>query len=130
MNRRWREFTVLMIPLAIFSLLIACGAQSPPKDEKIENVVRIFMYDQYHWSLMVQLPSSNESKLLGLIYVKEVRFIADVPSERMMWVLIKKNKASFTLADQAFFHVHSPADINGARWNHGKGGHGETVVVE
>jgi len=61
----------------------------------------------------------------------------DVPIEQSMWVSYEILHGSFSQPDPCLMkleiHIHSVKsvkDIDGAGWNHGKFGNGETSVVE
>ncbi len=106
------------------------GSQTPPEktgEEKIVNVLRIFMHTPNTYSVMMPGPQDSEIKLVTLPYAP-ARFFVDVPVDEHMWVLVGKKSYGFPSVIE--FHIHSQKDIEGAGWNHGKGGSGQTIIVE
>jgi len=99
-----------------------CSNSPPIPDEKITDVVRIFMHDPNFYSFMVQDSSSSHLKMVSLhnsSYVAPVSFFADVPQGEKMWVLVHHVRAIGANTGMVFeIHIHAPRDVEGAGWNH------------
>ena len=125
--------------LIVVTLLIGCNcsnsAYTKMPDEKIENVVRIFMHEPSRYSIMIQDPNSSELKTMqfNLYNFCRAKIVADVPKNEKMWIFLKSKKHNVnkdTYYTSFELHVRSAEDINGAGWNHGKFGSGTTTVIE
>jgi len=124
------------------------------QDEEVKNVVRVFMNDPNEYTFFINQPESHELIVKNfsvrdvrnqgdstLIASREVKVFADVPSEKKMWVLVKKVNHIYTrmLSSQIVWqypivyslelHIHSEKEVEGGGWNHGKSGSGITQVV-
>lgn len=96
-------------------------------DEKIGGVVRVLMHDTSHYTLLIQRKNSTELEMRSIsLWNVSPRFIADVPFGQPMWVLLKGEKMGGMARFKADIHIHSPKEVEGAGWDHGKSGHGIT----
>lgn len=62
-----------------------------------------------------------------------VSFVADVPTNEKMWVEIRAKCGSSFSADcfeRMTIHIHTPKEVEGGGWNHGKFGSGNTSVIK
>ncbi|MFA6963092.1 MAG: hypothetical protein WC227_00015 [Patescibacteria group bacterium] len=104
-------------------------AARPATVLRYDNVVRVLMHEPNYFSLYTE---QTDSKILGYQEFSDCSFteiIADVPPGEKMWALkteIKGTPTKWLLQ----IHIHSPKDINGAGWDHGKYGRGQTVPIE
>ena len=123
--------------VTVFSALIISCDRSDCKihEEKIDGVVRVFVHEPYHFSLLVK-HESNGSELDFQNYkgweINEFRVFSDVASDKEMWA--KKIFDGRGFERQCRFelqiHIHSVNDIHSAGWDHGKFGQGQTNVIE
>lgn len=59
------------------------------------------------------------------------KIFADVPSGEPMWAEVSTYEGQGRGANvRAVIHVHSPSEIDGGEWSHGKGGSGQTKPIE
>ncbi|MFA6408461.1 MAG: hypothetical protein WCW36_03275 [Candidatus Paceibacterota bacterium] len=133
-------FTRSVVLLAVAIMLQGCFEKvSIPQDERIDGVVRILMHEPGRYTLLVQevgSPLIHERKVFGAegCWISEVAYIPDVPTDQSMWLAINYDQTeappSCQYDTRLVFHIHDIQDINGAGWNHGKFGSGQTVVVE
>ncbi len=118
---------VLVIYAGIF--LAGCSSRQDP-DEMVTGVVRVFMHSPMQYSVMItNFQDDREVRLRTFDYCP-VKFFADVPRDELMWVLVRKASNTSSYPYSLEFHIHSPKDVEGAGWNHGKGGQGQTIVIE
>ena len=94
------------------------------------NIVRVLMHETNNFTLIQQ--NGIELKELQFRRCKSVQMLQDVPLGDPMWASYKltyKNDRAYGELELTL-HLHSAEDINGAGWNHGKFGRGQTVVVK
>jgi hypothetical protein len=130
-------------------LLVSCGEQpnlsaedraKDPNSLKVVNISRIFMHENNMFSFLV--PGKHDGNYVLKTYNSLVRggtkdgdenmrriqsgvvFRFDVLPDKPMWVEVSSDGWLEVV------HAHSPASIEGAGWNRGKNGAGQTVVVE
>jgi len=116
---------ILFIALLSVCFLAACSYEKEPVT--VENVKRVFMHEEKHYSFLYASPNNpNELQGFTLREVIRVKIITDVSPEEDIWLKYTEFGSSYDLE----LHLHSAEDINGAGWNHGKFGSGQTVVVE
>ena len=158
----WEGFMIAVLAvcfIGFFPLLIYLDEKAhvykDMPDEKVENVVRLFMNEPEQYTLFITQLESAEL-LVKTISVSDVRsdwdsslmrgrgvkVIADVPPEKKMWALIRNiNHIKTALLSSRVIwqypityyveiHIHSEKDVEGAGWNHGKAGGGITQVVQ
>ena len=136
-----RSFLITVV--SILSLTAGCVTKEScfRGNGKVDKVTRVFMHEPGVYSVLIENPTTGDLTPLALDMggdFPDVRFRAvvraDVPPGAPMWL----NKWAHYIGDSPTgacerlvdIHVHSPAEINGAGWNHGKHGAGETTVVE
>ena len=127
------KITYYVIILFIMMFIVSCSKnkESSPQTEKIQNIVRIFMHEPLNYTVMIQKDSLNECKMITFEQpITKVHFIADVPDSSLSWVIVKQDNHRMLRYKELWFHIHNPEDIEGGGWNHGKGGKGETIVIE
>lgn len=111
--------------------LMGCVDRQTPVDEKIDNVVRIFMHSPRQFSVLVE-SGSNELTLRTLPYLwGEVKIFTDVPRGQKNWVILNGYHSTMNGNHLSLeLHIHSPKDVEGGGWDHGKSGKGMTQVIE
>lgn len=121
--------------IALFVLLILGCSTSRTEPVRIDNVSRVMMHERGRYTLMVEEPDGRISlRSFGgspCFYPETVLF-HDVPEGDPMWATYRTVSRSCEnpCEELTELHVHSAEDINGAGWNHGKFGSGQTTVVE
>jgi negative regulator of sigma E activity len=118
-----REFLACVVIIGLFiGIMIVCtGLMSPrPYDEatahveRIDNIVRVFMHDNYTYSFYIE-----EGKSLKHIRIrhsvqigKQVTLIQDVPSDKKMWAVVRTSGCWTDLE----IHLHSAKSVEGGQW--------------
>ncbi len=132
---------IAMVSLAFFA---SCSsAQEETSKIVINSVLRVFLHQPAtrttlgSYSIMYRGEKDEFSikSLDDLIPIKAVvgtiKFTQAKPDEPMKVELILKEHNIFN-PDRwtAVIYIHGPEDVNGGGWNHGKGGKGQTLVVQ
>jgi hypothetical protein len=132
MSKYRSSFIAALVAVLFIGICLFClsSCDNGPKQEKIENVVRIFMHEPGHYSLMIQLSGSISATMRTVnLSGCEPKFIMDAPKDGEMWVYIEYPRLENDNRGIADFHIHSENDIDGGGWNHGKFGSGQTQVI-
>lgn len=124
--------------LCILGCLILNINSSQANDGRTKrNCVRVFMHSPGDYSVMVQ-----EGDELVVVHLKDgspygvkPKIFKDVSKNKKMYYKVDIIPpsfwgASYTTYSNIEIHVHSEKDINGAGWNRGKFGRGQTEVIE
>jgi hypothetical protein len=122
-----------LIPFMVISLLSlpGCWTQKDFSVERYRNVERILMHEPNKYSFIFKYDEAKEYSLVTVNVWGVPKIIPDVTNGEKCWVEVGApwvQNESFRIS--LTIHVHSAADINGAGWNHGKFGRGQTTVVE
>ena len=112
--------------------------ESIPQTElqRIDHVGRVFLHEYGRYTLLVEETGGTVIQWrFGNQFEcnREPNLIADVPKNEPMWAEYYVLLGGMWAADceqLMSIHLHSAQDINGAGWNHGKFGSGQTTVVE
>ncbi len=127
-----------VLAVVICALMVGCSS-GEVSDERINNVVRVFWHEHDRYSVLVERSEGVYSivSLPANVCVHNgamVLIIADVPAREKMWVSAKIKRGASNDVNPCIkkmeIHVHSPKDVEGAAWNHGKFGSGQTSVIE
>lgn len=114
-----------------------CGPSSPLHDERINDVTRVLMHETNYYTLEYQVPMSTQILEKSFYFSsatseERIKRFADVPPGGKMWAVAKGCRSDYDSAQDRCqsleIHLHSGQDINGAGWDHGKFGHGETIA--
>lgn len=144
--------------LLVAVICSACGRDLTGEKVVVKNVVRIFMHEPLRYSFLVQENETNVLNLVSLPHdikigkepieisdvplcaangnslyrIQNVKFVADVPDGEFMWAtaMLSGRTDMHPSVHLLEIHIHSPNDIDGAGWNHGKFGSGSTQVVK
>ena len=113
---------------ALVGLLMLSGC-GEPQEITYRHVVRVMMHEPHRYTVFTKDPESPELSMLQFRYSSsaKVKLIVDVEEGQEMW--IKKRECMGEL-EVLEFHIHSPKDIEGGGWSHGKAGRGQTQVIE
>jgi hypothetical protein len=131
-----RSLTKLTVAaLAICSALMSCEPSQSSIDEcakqfrgRIDGVEAVYMHNVGSYSVMVrdEHGNLNHNRLCGEADVRD-----DAPPNQSIWVETTGVETCYKCCHcTATVHIHSLKDIQGAGWNHGKFGSGQTTVVE
>lgn len=115
-------------------VIFAGCAQEKIPDEKITNVARIFMHEPHRFSVFIQSPQSQEVIVRELKCHREdgVKFFTDVAPTENAWILLQfRNVGRFGWdITNIVMHIHNVQEMEGAGWDHGKHGRGQTQVIQ
>ena len=124
-------FIIFLIAILIFVMIIVITPKMEYRVVK-RSIVRVMMHEPERYSVLVQ----EKDKSLKTLTYRGCQLIADVPKDEPMWLEVEMNKAKEEITDEGYhykwakIHIHSADQLNGAGWDHGKGGRGQTEVVE
>ncbi len=141
---------ILFVGAVLFAGIVAgCEKNKPAPVPIRESVDRIMMHEPGRYTFFVERPDGSVAQLIltnGCGSCGEgVTIMRDVPSDERMWVeyscgsngyptQCKQIPTGFSYWSaypaKIVIHIHGLADINGAGWDHGKFGRGQTTVVE
>lgn len=129
--------------------LIGCSTNATEKVEptSVSGITRVFMHEPGHFTFLVE---NTDSKKIGQLRVQTYRDdtiiredLEDGQSIRVEYSCgkyqkefyqcksIPPNFSNWTVhARKLTIHLHSVKEIDGAGWNHGKFGRGQTIVVQ
>ncbi len=145
MKRIREKFHVPLIILSVSILLVVSlglmafvyrtlGAIDWTETKRMDGVSRVLMHEPSRYTFLMEKPDGTVAQYsFGQgCYGNIPETFHDVPVGQPMWIEYRTGNPD---TDQAFdqllsIHVHSVTDINGAGWNHGKFGRGQTTVVE
>ena len=115
------------------------------KPTVIRNVQRIFMHEKGRYTALVKNSNTNKIGRLAIVIYNDLNLMMfeDVPENEQIWIEYycgypdyncKEIPANFSFwkiyPEKVIMHLHSAKEINGAGWNHGKYGRGQSVVIE
>jgi len=94
------------------------------------NVSRVMMHDQTYYTVFVE--DTDTKEVAQYSFRGNVpKIFRDVEDADSMWIEYRtRTKNGNPFVQLVSIHIRQPADINGADWDHGKQGHGETVPLE
>jgi len=120
-------FVTIILTLVVVGLAIPL-IRPQIAHKKIEGVVRIFMHDRDHYTLLTK---TQDSARLQLVEIEvEPSLIMDLPEKKAMWAYVKTDRKTMLKAE---IHLHSVNCIDGGDWECGNRSsyrHGHTCVVE
>lgn len=127
---------LLVLVFGIVSTSFSCEhVKKPPRDEKVLNIQRILMHEPRHFTVLVQDSNTNIIKGRDIeVSGDDIVYIPDVGESGTNWAVLHwdylQENNYYHSVIKVTFHIKSPEIINGAGWNHGKFGSGQTEVVQ
>lgn len=121
----------LFLFLLFSDVMVGTVVHTSLPDEKIDDVVKVFLHEPRHYSFLCKMPDSNELILRDFRNISP-RIFRDVPSNKNMYVELRgiwKNIDGMHY-NSVTIHIHAVSGIEGAGWDHGKFGRGQTQVIE
>lgn len=120
---------VLFGTLLFGSVMCSCTKQEDFTMTTYRGVERILMHEPHRYSFFIE--GQTRVLTVNVISRDEVYVKPDVAPGEKCWIEVGapwvQNECQRI---KLVIHLHSFKEINGAGWNHGKFGHGETVVIE
>lgn len=113
-------------------LLLCVGCTEPVTTKRIDHIERILMHNSGSYTVFSKDPNTSKLREDFVKYCK-VDLIADLDKDKECYGTITyqpRNEWAETNYISAEFHIHSAKEINGAGWDHGKFGKGQTAEVE
>ena len=95
-------------------------------DSKIERIQRVFMHSPVEFSFMVEAEEGKRSIVLWLRSNVLPEFIWDVPRGESAYAFCRTTGSGDFILEM---HLYSKDQVEGAGWDQGKFGSGQTVVV-
>lgn len=124
---------VALIAFVVFVLSFLSCDSGTLTEERIDNITRVFMHEPTKFSFAVQDNAFAEIRIIEAEKCYgSVRIIPDVPADQKMWAKIVW-KRRWDRGGDPFsmeLHVRSEKSLEGAGWDHGKGGRGATEVFK
>ena len=100
---------------------------------RVDNVVGVLMHEPGRYTLEVQNPGSPVvvNTPVDTYYREYAQIVTDAPNNAPMWavLIVEHYSAGRVFTRGLELHVHSVQDINGAGWDHGKFGSGQTTRI-
>lgn len=128
----------MVIALVLLSLVVLIGScvysgvrhHGESQEETVRDIHRIMMHEPHSYSFLLddgqfhRYTIQRGSRSADILY--------DAPSDGYCWAEVHYSHyfGDGMMCDRIKLHIHSPQEINGGGWNHGKLGKGQTVVVE
>ena len=127
--------------LLVFLVVSACSASPPAELTKVSGISRILMHEPGHYTFLVEHSSGKVGQLeihTGNVAVTMLRDLElDEPTRieilcrgRSCKPLPKDFSTWRMYPSTLTIHLSSTKDVDGAGWNHGKFGRGQTVVIQ
>jgi hypothetical protein len=107
-----------------------CAKEQVPEVIRLEGQLRILMHEQGRYTIFEEMPN-------GLVRQHSFEICRDhkdpvithgLPVKQPTWVEYQREQGGCNRL--IAIHLHSVSEINGAGWNHGKFGRGQTTVIE
>ncbi len=124
---------IICATLLVISMLLMIFKPMPREVvvETISNIKSIHMHEPGHWSVWVEDPTTGIRTRQDVTANCSCRppeaYIPDVKGNNSMWAEVTRNRGAM---EKIVFHTRSDTDIEGAGWNHGKFGKGQTVNIK
>jgi hypothetical protein len=103
----------------------------PPKEFGTTRLVveRIFMHEPEDYSFFIREPGTTELKTLKVrvLSPERLKIFEDVRTGEPCWINLGDTWNNHSLSLD--IHIDSPTRVEGAGWNHGKFGRGQTVPI-
>lgn len=126
-------FTIIII-MSIFCFgLSTCIPENTGVIVKIE-FIRVFMHEPHHYSILSEKNTELQEIEIDC-YGDRPRIFKDILDNEPMYLTAKLFRAKNWMYPTDRYlnveiHIHSEKDMNGAGWNHGKFGKGDTTILE
>lgn len=126
--------TLSLIFIGVIFFFAWLTKNPPLTPYRLDDVQGIFMHEPKKFSFLCR--NGNRLKLITLVSQgeKPSEFVLNLKDNEPIYVTCKKGEAypydpaTFSCSDLEI-HLHSTREIQGAEWDHGKHGQGQTTVL-
>lgn len=130
----------LLRALWLVGLLVSvsgCEVDCSSQFEQYNHVIRVYKHSPDHYSLDLQSDPKDATREVREVnfFGGEIKRFEDVPDGNDVWakryrVCRLNARGEVQAYSISEIHLHSVREISGGGWNRGKGGRGQTAVVE
>jgi len=115
----------------IASFIVFCNIPTKYHEETVANIEQVFMHESGTYSFRIRTSANVtvDSQEYHIFVGKTAEF-HDVTEGNLGWAKIYYTGCCSTSGYKMELHLPTPSNIQGAGWNHGKFGEGQTVVVK
>jgi hypothetical protein len=124
----------LLLLLCLLAGLTGCGEKKRVSEiMRLEGRMRILMHEPGRYTILAEMPNwevkqYSFGRTCGLM-VPVITY--GLPAEQPVWVAYQVEQSGPHICNRLIeIHLHSVTEINGAGWDHGKQGKGQTTVVQ
>lgn len=126
---------VICVVVAVFGLRPGGFFHTPPSEiKRLDGITRVLMHEPGRYTFLIEQDGGRVAqRTIGQMPCTNVpELFHDVPAGQPMWAEYHTRRSGKRDVCDALLtiHIHSVTDINGAGWNHGKFGSGQTTIVE
>jgi len=128
-----------MVVLCSLCLFAACQPagneeQKPLVTTTVKNIERVLMHEPGEYTFFYTNPQDPKELLSFRVEsIRKLKIFQDVSSEEKSWLtIVSRGGCEYSCygVESLEIHLHFAEEINGAGWNHGKFGRGQTTVIE
>jgi len=136
--RDWSIVAALLAVIAFGIYSFVTREKLPVNIVRVDGVDRVLMHESNHYTFFVSRPDNTVGILDLRTFSGRVTVVEDMPADQPVRVeytcRCKEVPPNFVRwraePTEIYIRLHSVKEINGAGWNHGKFGSGQTTVVE
>ncbi len=121
---------MLAIMLCLCLIMSSCDDGRKPIYTRYSNVARVFYHARTDYSFLVLDEKTREliNPVATLNTSIEGHVYADLAADEPMWAEVSDFIPG--VGHRINIHIHSVAHVSGGGWNRGKGGRGQTSIIE
>ena len=129
-----KRTSMLTVLVSLIFLVPFLGCDQPsqprsPEEMSVTDIVRVFMHTETYYSALRDVGTPVLEKWrFSTGHADLIRIMTNAKPNESMWIYYKKN--SHYTYQTVDIHIHTPSEIEGGGWNHGKHGSGQTNVIE
>jgi hypothetical protein len=122
----------LILLLGITALLSGCFSQEKPSSTtSIHDIVAIWYHEGSSYSFTTVENNKLKNYGFGNDTLCTTEVVLDLKPNEKPWATVTTHHLTFGETRNSYIiHAHSISDIQGAGWNHGKFGSGQTTRLE
>lgn len=123
----------LLLLSCLLAGLTGCGEKRVSEVMRLDGRMRILMHEPGRYTILAEMPNREvKQHSFGHTCGPMVPVITyGLPAEQPVWVEYQVEQRGPHICNRLIaIHLHSVTEINGAGWDHGKQGKGQTTVVQ